>query len=380
MPAPPIPEAPLAGTTLPPAGSPASGRIRVIAEIPTTPDPPPAAGSDPAAADPNAGVPLTPPIDDPTQGERVPSRPVTVADRRAPLAAARRQSGSRIPGATAVWVFAAIAVFGLAVGLAFAFNGGGDGDDTAQAVAATPSSQSGASTADAAASETAVPGAPAAASPGVDPSTEVPPVPAPAPAPDVSPLLGFTIPIGGACVPESELLLPGSPRAYRNGTHEGVDFYSGAVGGCPAELVVSRATPVLAAKAGVIVRADWAYLELSQIELDAAAAAGFQGEQILDRFRGRQIWIDHGAGIVSRYAHLGAIAAGLDVGLTVTVGQVIGFAGESGTPESVQAPGTDIHGHFEIRVGDGYLGEGLPIQDARLLYLEALGVISDNGG
>jgi len=192
--------------------------------------------------------------------------------------------------------------------------------------------------------------------------------------------LGFTIPVSGACVPESELLLPGSPRAYRNGTHEGVDFYSGAVGGCPAELVVTRATPVLAAKAGTVLRTDWAYLELTQAELDAAAAAGFQGDDILDRFRGRQVWIDHGAGVVTRYAHLGAIAAGLDVGQPVALGQIIGFAGESGTPESVQARGTDIHGHFEIRIGDGYLGEGLPIPDARQLYLEALGLAAASGG
>ena len=196
----------------------------------------------------------------------------------------------------------------------------------------------------------------------------------------LSPLLGFSIPVAGACVPTSELLLPGSPRAYRNGTHEGVDFYSGDVGGCPAELSVTLATPTLAAKQGVVIRADWDYVELTQADLDAAAAAGFQGEEILDRFRGRQIWIDHGDDIVSRYAHLGAIAAGIQVGQTVAAGQIVGFAGESGTPESVQAPGTDVHLHFEIRVGDGYLGQGLPIAQARALYLEAFGIVEPSRG
>ena len=203
---------------------------------------------------------------------------------------------------------------------------------------------------------------------------------APAPVTSEAPLLGFSIPVAGACVPTSELLLPGSARGYRNGTHEGVDFYSGDVGGCPAELSVTLATPVLAAKQGVVIRADWDYVEMTQAELDAVAAAGFQGEQILDRFRGRQIWIDHGDAIVSRYAHLGAIAAGMQVGQTVAAGQIIGFAGESGTPESVQAPGTDVHLHFEIRVGDGYLGQGLPIAQARALYLEAFGVVEPSRG
>ena len=178
------------------------------------------------------------------------------------------------------------------------------------------------------------------------------------------------MPIHGGCVPESELLLPGAPRTYRNGIHEGIDIYSEAVHGCPG-LTVDTSTPIFAAKAGVVVRADWAYQDLTQADLAAAAAAGFQGEAILDMFRGRQVEIDHGSGIISRYAHLSAIAAGIEVGRTVQVSELIGFAGESGTPESLQAPGTDAHGHFEIRVGNGYLGQGLSPANARLLYLEA---------
>lgn len=323
---------------------------------------------------------------------RTPSRPVTIADRRAPLAAARREGRAGLPGATALWVFAAIVVFGVAVGLAFALNG--DDATPEAAVAAQPETEQpdgapvaqGATQADPAADSAAgTDEAPAtqaqAESPTGDPSAEAPAADAdPQPVADADPLLGFTIPIAGACVPQSELLLPGSPRAYRNGIHEGVDFYSGAVGGCPAELIVTLATPILAAKAGIVIRADWDYLNITQAELDAAAAAGFQGLEILDRFRGRQVWIDHSDGVVTRYAHLSAIAAGLAVGQTVEAGQIIAFAGESGTPESVQAPGTDVHGHFEIRVGDGYLGEGLAIGDARFLYLEAFGVLDTASG
>ena len=34
----------------------------------------------------------------------------------------------------------------------------------------------------------------------------------------------------------------------------------------------------------------------------------------------------------------------------------------------------EIDRPVEIRIGEGYLGEGLPIADARLLYLDALGL------
>ena len=270
--------------------------------------------------------------------------------------------------------------------MALALNGG-DADDSLAAALAQPAATAPppppaaqAAPADATSDATALeppapPGSaeadslapPAAAA--LAPTTPEPPLPA-APA---SPLTGFVLPVEGGCVPESELLLPGARRTYRNGTHEGMDIYSEDVGGCPG-LTVDTATPIFAAKAGVVVRANWAYQDLTQADFAAAAAAGFQGEAILDMFRGRQVEIDHGGGIVTRYAHLSAIAAGIEVGRTVQAGEIIAFAGESGTPESFQAPGTDIHGHFEIRVGDGYLGQGLVLAEARLLYLEAFGL------
>ena len=352
----------------------------------------------PPAADAAPPTDQAPPTDPP---QRRATRPATVADRRAPLETARRQAGSPIPGPTALWVFAALAIFALAAGLAFVLNGD-DGPSPTAAVVAQPATG--------ATAEQPAPSAEASASPeattAAESDSQQPPDPAstdaaastetqdatpPATAApeavatlDVSPLRGFRFPIAGACVPESLSLLPGSPREYRNGIHEGVDFYSEATGGCPG-LIVTLATPVLAAKMGLVVRADWDYSEITQSELDAAAAAGYQGDEILDRFRGRQIWIEHGSDangntIVTRYAHLGAIAAGVDLGQIVQAGQIIGFAGESGTPESVQAPGTDVHGHFEIRVGDGFLGQGLSPEGARVLYLEAFDLLGAGGG
>jgi murein DD-endopeptidase MepM/ murein hydrolase activator NlpD len=50
---------------------------------------------------------------------------------------------------------------------------------------------------------------------------------------------------------------------------------------------------------------------------------------------------------------------------------VIGYVGNSGTPESLDAPNAEMHLHFEIRVGDGYLGQGLAPEEVRSLYDKA---------
>ena len=131
---------------------------------------------------------------------------------------------------------------------------------------------------------------------------------------------------------------------------------------------------MLAAKAGTVARADLDYVEVAPAEWAAFESAGWQGGEILDRLRGRQVWIDHGGGIVTRYAHLGAIAPAIAVGARVEAGARIGTVGESGQSAVWQAPGTDLHLHFEIRVGDGYLGQGLDPLAARALYLNAFGV------
>ncbi len=184
------------------------------------------------------------------------------------------------------------------------------------------------------------------------------------------PLLGFLMPLPGACVSAFEGHLPNAPRAYRNnGIHEGLDFYTEA-----ACVPVDRTTPVLAAKAGVVLRADRAYVDLTPEDWARFEQANFAGEEILDELRGRQVWIDHGQGIVTRYAHLSAIAAPIFEGVNVRAGQVIGFVGESGQRESFATPGSDLHLHFEIRINEGWLGQGLEPLAARLLYLYSFGL------
>lgn len=189
-------------------------------------------------------------------------------------------------------------------------------------------------------------------------------------------LSGFTHPVEGACLPFTDLLMPNAPRLYRHGVHEGVDIYPGY-----ACAYVEEGTPILAVYDGEVIRADLDYVDITpqQIEELAARTArqGHSDPETLDIYRGRQVWIDHGSGVVSRYAHLASIAEGIEVGVQVRQGQVIGGMGESGTPESFTAPGTEIHLHYEIWVGDSFLGADLPPDIVRGLYVR---LFSDPSG
>lgn len=161
----------------------------------------------------------------------------------------------------------------------------------------------------------------------------------------ISPVVrGLVIPIEGATIPHEAVLLPSSSREYRAGWHEGIDF------------AADRGTTVRAAAAGTIIRVDRDFvawdIATQNAALEAAIAIGYTPDETLDRIRGRQVWIDHGRKLVTRYAHLEAVA-NLYVGQTVARGQSIGVVGSSGFEEG------GPHLHFEIRVGSDYLGDGL---------------------
>ncbi|MGB9783134.1 MAG: peptidoglycan DD-metalloendopeptidase family protein [Moorellaceae bacterium] len=98
-----------------------------------------------------------------------------------------------------------------------------------------------------------------------------------------------------------------SPFGYR-----GREFHSGM------DISASYGTPVAAAESGVVI------------------GAGYEGGY------GRLITIDHGGGLVTRYAHLSAY--NVRVGQTVARGEVIGYVGTSGRT-------TGPHLHFEVLIG-----------------------------
>ena len=205
-----------------------------------------------------------------------------------------------------------------------------------------------------------------------EPTRTTMPQPTGAPAtPSGGSVSGFAYPLEDACLPEDDNLMPGAPREYRQAIHQGVDFYDSD--NCA---FVGFDTEVLAAKAGTVTRADWTYQELTRETLadleERVEQEGGDAPAVADAFRGRQVWIEHGDGTGTRYAHLGGIAESVVVGSVVAQGETIAYVGESGTPESVTDPGTQIHLHFEIRVGEGYLGLGLSPDEVRDLYGRAL--------
>ena len=179
-------------------------------------------------------------------------------------------------------------------------------------------------------------------------------------------LRGWVSPIEGACLPQNDDLMPGAPRPYRNGVHEGVDFYDSD--NCVA---MGRDTPIRAVQAGTVIRSDLDFQDLTAQELadlQKQIDDGSHDPRIEDRFRGRQVWIDQGDGVIVRYAHLDRISNFISIDGTVTQGQVIGYMGDSGAPESVTAPGTQVHLHLEVRVWGAYLGQGRPSQEIRVMY------------
>ena len=154
----------------------------------------------------------------------------------------------------------------------------------------------------------------------------------------------FGLPIEGGDIPRDVELLPGAPRDYRGGIHEGIDFAADA------------GTPVLAAASGTVARVDVSFLdwtmEQQDVALSDALKLGYTPAATLDRIRGRQVWIDHGKGVFTRYAQLSAVEP-LVVGQTIDAGVLIGEVGSSGYPQG------GPHLHFEVRVGDDFYGDGL---------------------
>lgn len=166
-------------------------------------------------------------------------------------------------------------------------------------------------------------------------------------------------PIRNATFSLSKSHLPEAPREYRGGTHQGFDFFNGAVG-----RPLAQDEPVVAVDAGEVVRIDHDYadpgIESLQFWASQATAAGLLGELALDRLRGRQVWIRHASGHISRYAHLSRVHPELQLGDTVEQGQPIGLIGNSGVPPTEDQPEPAPHLHFELWSADDahYLGEG----------------------
>lgn len=197
-------------------------------------------------------------------------------------------------------------------------------------------------------------------------------VAAPASAPATAPVAetkygppGLWFPIPGARLPASDDHLPGAPRAYRHGVSQGFDFY-----GQDASVPIVSGTPVVAAQSAQIVRADVAYTEIDprawEVLMADVAESGASEDQ-LDRLRGRQVWLRMADGTVLRYGHLSAVRDGVRTGMNVYRGQVIGFAGNSGTDVAVAGRSDQTRLRFEIWPDeDNFFGAGMEPEAVRI--------------
>jgi murein DD-endopeptidase MepM/ murein hydrolase activator NlpD len=177
-------------------------------------------------------------------------------------------------------------------------------------------------------------------------------------------LANLRMPIVGSTLPDLDTLLPGAARAYRNGIHQGFDMNNGHIG-----VPTAFSGPVVAIKDGTVIRATLDFTEMTPEEyakaIATSQAAGTTPPQILDKLRGKQVWIDHGHEIVSRYVHLSGIASEIVEGKRVRAGDIIGFVGNSGTESAVNGGRSGAHLHFELRIDNRYFGEGMSRDEIR---------------
>lgn len=157
------------------------------------------------------------------------------------------------------------------------------------------------------------------------------------------------IPIEDSFITKEEGQLPGASRDYRNGKHEGFDWYSGAIG-----TEISKETKVHPIYEGTIVRIDKNYTELEQEYreslLEEAANKKNTSQETLDKLRGRQVWIQSENGVLVHYAHLDSVNENLKVGDRVQTEDWIGKVGNSGTSNGALGTNEDLHLHSDILV------------------------------
>ena len=181
-------------------------------------------------------------------------------------------------------------------------------------------------------------------------------------------MAGIELPFENATLPKRLRSYPGARRLYRQGIHRGVDLYATEAEG------LHIGSPVSTIADGVVVRIDDDYREMTPVEYEAAVSRTEDEHRtppdLMERFQGRQVRVDHGNDIQSWYSHLASTAPGLKVGDVVAQGDVIGTVGVSGTSSGAYGSSGGAHLHFEIWIGDTYLGHGLSLYETMRIWQE----------
>lgn len=179
-------------------------------------------------------------------------------------------------------------------------------------------------------------------------------------------LTGYKFPIDGGLIPTEDYSLPGAPRKYRNGTHKGLDistrknFFGNIV-------YLTKDTRALATFDGTIVRADINYSPMMEQEFKEISEYNqTHPVTFVDKdFGGRQVWIDHGNGVMTSYNHLSSIDSGIRIGEKVKKGDVIGKVGNSGLMGEAKNNNEGVHLHLEIWIDGEFLGNDMSLQSMR---------------
>lgn len=173
----------------------------------------------------------------------------------------------------------------------------------------------------------------------------------------------LSFPIAGAGIPRDNDNLPGAARAYRKGVSQGFVFT-----GTDSGVSVTYGAPVLAAADGDVVKLDANYKEMTVQEFLKLLQDVKNGASTndLERLRGRQVWIKHKNGAVTRYGHLSKIAPTLSFSAPVKRGDVIGYVGNSGTLEGARASQGNARLLFEVwPTPEKFLGQDLKPSELR---------------
>jgi len=175
----------------------------------------------------------------------------------------------------------------------------------------------------------------------------------------------FAMPLRQIVTPK-QIRVPGDPRGYRKGVHQGIDFYG-----------INSGDPVYASAPGVVIRIDKRYLPLEKakrnelLKLCETKWNGTPGSvvtprvdepygNVLDKLSGRQVLVYHGKNtqnepIISLYAHLSRVNDKVNVNDIVTSDSIIGYVGNSGTSGEISGNGLlENHLHIELFVGGMY--------------------------
>jgi murein DD-endopeptidase MepM/ murein hydrolase activator NlpD len=176
-------------------------------------------------------------------------------------------------------------------------------------------------------------------------------------------------PLQGARVSTQRSHLPGAPRPYRGGIHEGVDWYS--YGGTGVNM--TKNTAIHSVASGIVVRADHEYTEMTVEQREQLLAIGINNDgqtpqYILDKLRGRSVWIQSEKGILVRYVHLGRIPSHIQVGQKVKTGQIVGYVGNSGTSDGAAGNETKgLHLHLDLFIYGEWFWKNYSMQERHMI-------------